>query len=141
MDGDFVGLPPVVVHAPSDKSLQKKFTLHANSSTDSASSSSQSTTDERRRHALDELVDSEHAYVADLRTLVDVYLARIPALLPALDGPLVARNADELLAFHDAFAATLADAAAAEPVGYAIRAVARAFTQQVGAACPLVPGR
>ncbi|KZV97292.1 Dbl homology domain-containing protein, partial [Exidia glandulosa HHB12029] len=142
--------PQLVVHAPSDKSLQKKFTLHANSSTDSASESSSSLSrsqqatsskrgadDERRRHALLELVDTEHGYVQDLRVLVDVYLARLPVMLPNLDAPLVARNAHELLAFHDEFATELADAADSGTVSDAIARVARLFLQHAPRFAPI----
>ena len=138
----------VVVHAPSDKSI-KKFTLydHPNSSTDSAASTSAASSTggtntaastsqqardlERRRHALQELVDSEKAYVADLHTLLDIYIGRLPTLLPSLDVSLVARNSSDLLAFHQTFATSLSLAGRRKPTEEAIRAVAQAFLDAV----------
>jgi len=63
----------------------------------------------RREHALRELVDTELAYVADLRMLVEVYLPRLPTILVP-DARVIARNSQQLLSLHielaDAFEAT-----------------------------------
>ncbi|EJD33546.1 Dbl-like domain-containing protein [Auricularia subglabra TFB-10046 SS5] len=84
---------------------------------------------ERRRHALLELVDSEQLYVTSLHTLLNIYLARLPSLLPSLDARIVTRNLADLLAFHTELARLLAHAAYhdANSVDSAIRAVAQVF--------------
>ena len=66
---------------------------------------------ERRRMVILELAETELAYTQDLKTLVDVYLPQL-ASLPSLSDhthQVIARNAAQLLVFHEAFLQKMLD--------------------------------
>ncbi|WRT63185.1 uncharacterized protein IL334_000088 [Kwoniella shivajii] len=67
-----------------------------------------------------ELVETEVAYTEDLKTLCHVYLPQLAAL-PSVNernAKMIARNTDELLVFHAAFASKMVDVLKEEGLGY-----------------------
>ncbi|ORZ00570.1 hypothetical protein BCR43DRAFT_146463 [Syncephalastrum racemosum] len=71
----------------------------------------------RRKHAVEELLQTERDYVKDLGYLVEVFFAILAAQDWVLDEHMatISRNADELLAFHRQFLQSLEDAVATDP--------------------------
>ncbi|OCF34896.1 hypothetical protein I316_03443 [Kwoniella heveanensis BCC8398] len=75
---------------------------------------------EKRRMILVELVETEVAYAEDLKTLVHVYLPQLAALPSVTErqAKAIARNTDELLIFHSAFASKMIDVLKEQGLGY-----------------------
>ncbi|WVF66530.1 hypothetical protein IAT40_001270 [Kwoniella sp. CBS 6097] len=75
---------------------------------------------EKRKMILVELVETEVAYAEDLKTLVHVYLPQLTALpfVTERQARAIARNTDELLIFHSAFASKMVDVLKEEGLGY-----------------------
>ncbi|OCF72357.1 hypothetical protein I204_06736 [Kwoniella mangroviensis CBS 8886] len=75
---------------------------------------------EKRIMIILELAETEVAYTEDLRTLCHVYLPQLAAL-PSVNernAKMIARNTDELLVFHAAFAGKMVDILKEEGLGY-----------------------
>ncbi|WVQ94144.1 hypothetical protein IAU59_001222 [Kwoniella sp. CBS 9459] len=75
---------------------------------------------EKRRMILTELVETEVAYAEDLKTLVHVYLPQLAALPSVTErqARAIARNTDELLVFHSAFASKMVEVLKEDGLGY-----------------------
>ncbi|WWC97605.1 hypothetical protein V866_004489 [Kwoniella sp. B9012] len=75
---------------------------------------------EKRIMIILELAETEVAYTEDLRTLCHIYLPQLAAL-PSVNernAKMIARNTDELLVFHTAFAGKMVDILREEGLGY-----------------------
>lgn len=75
---------------------------------------------EKRKMVLLELVETEVAYADDLKTLVQVYLPQLYALpgVSERTADMIARNAKQLLVFHEALVVRMVDVMKEEGLGY-----------------------